>query len=204
MVRATRATAAAAGALLAVVLAGCGAAEEPPGRGVPSASAGGASPSFSGPFAAEYQEAWTKSGTAAVRAILADEVITDQEWSTVKTMLRDCLAEKGITLLGYTDGSYEAHVGGLDGELANERMGACEMSTGEAWIGDLYRAQTLNPHNIPETQLLTDCLVRNNAVPPTYTEEQYAEDVEEFAFPFLDQQGSETFDSCSSDYSFVR
>lgn len=192
---------AAAVAVAALVLAGCasGLAPEPSTGG----SGGAAMPAFQGNFAAEYQEAWEKSGTDSVRGILEDEQITDQEWSQVLKTLETCLEDNGVSLTEYrADGSYEVNAGDMSGDVANERMGACEQESGEAWIGYLYRAQTSNPENIPATQLLTDCLIRNGAVPPSYTEEQYLVDAPDLAFPFVDEQGFATFESCNADFSF--
>lgn len=181
-------------ALAAALLTGCATDQTSPTR-----------PAFAGKFAAEYHEAWEKSRSADVRVILGDEQITDQEWSQVLTRLETCLEERGISLGVYnTDGSYEVNVGGMDGEVANQRMGECEQDSGEAWIGHLYRSQTSNPQNIPATRLVTECLVRNGAAPPSYTEEQYLDDAPGLTFPFTDDHGFEIFESCSADLSFVR
>lgn len=159
-----------------------------------------AMPDFTGPFAAEYEEAWHKSESSVARAVLEDGLIADQEWSEVLADLTDCLTEQGITLVEYRpDGSYEVSVGDMDGDLANERMGGCERYSGEPWIGRLYRAQTDNPENIPDTQLLTECLIRNHAVPEDYTVEQYLEDAPDLAFPYLDEHGPDTFAGCNAD-----
>lgn len=172
---------------------------------VPVKSEKDAAPSFEGNFAAEYQEAWEKSSTDAVRTILADETITDQEWSQVLKTLETCLDENGISLDVYNeDGSYEVNVGEMNGDVANETLGACEATSGEAWIGYLYRSQTNNPNNVPATQLLTECMVRNGAVSPSYTEEQYLVDAPDLAFPFLDKHGFEIFESCNADFGFIK
>lgn len=158
-------------------------------------------PAFTGPFAAEYEEAWQKSETSEVRTVLRDGRISDQEWSQVLKTLTECLAEKGITLVEYDagDGGYEANVGDMSGADANERMGACEKRSGEAWVGRLYRDQTRNPENVSETQLITECLIRNHAVPTSYTEEDYLEDAPTLSFPYLDDHGPQTFAGCNAD-----
>ena len=199
-------------AVLCVGLSGCGiVGVSPPepssgGERVSSEAKLGAleSPGFTGPFADQYEEAWLKSKTDAVRTILSDELITDQEWSQVRNELFTCAKDHGITISNYVDGAYEAKTGDMDGELANRTLGECEVSSGEAWIGWLYRSQTSNPTNIPETQLLTDCLVRNGAVPPSYTEKQYFEDVWDFSFPWVDEGGYDTFERCSEDWGYTR
>lgn len=187
-------------AVVTALLTGCAAAQTPQ-----SASTGGGTdrPAFQGSFAAEYQEAWDKSTTAGVKAMLRDERITDQEWSQVLKQLEMCLDESGISLDVYnTDGSYEVNARGMDGRVANERMGGCEQESGEAWIGHLYRSQTSNPQNIPATQLLTECLVRNGAVPTTYTEEEYLEDAPTLSFPFTDEHGFQIFEFCNADFAY--
>jgi hypothetical protein len=161
-------------------------------------------PTFTGPFAAEYQEAWTKNEAPAVREVLRDERISDQEWSQVLVTLTDCLTGHGISLVTYNeDGSYEANTGTMDGEAANQAMGACETESAEVWIGRLYRAQTNNPNNVPETQLLTDCMIRNKAVPETYTVDQYLEDAPDMSFPYTDHHGPDIFSGCNADPDFV-
>lgn len=187
----------------AVLMTGCAAAQTASSESTGGSAGAPERPAFAGSFAAEYQEAWAQSRTAQVRAILSDEQITDQEWSQVLKRLETCLDESGLSLGVYNiDGSYEVTTGGLDGDVANQRMGRCEEESGEAWIGYLYRSQTSNPQNIPATQLLTECLVRNGAVPPSYTEEQYLEDAPSQSFPFTDDHGFEIFESCNADFSF--
>lgn len=186
--------------VVAALLAGC-TAQPTPSSDDQGSSEG--TPVFQGNFAAEYQEAWEKSRTDEVRAILRDEKITDQEWSQVLKTLETCLDENGISLTKYNvDGSYEVNAGEMDGDLSNQRMGACEQDSGEAWVGYLYRSQTSNPENVPATRLLTECMVRNEAVPASYTEEQYLEDAPDLAFPFVDEHGFEIFESCNADFSF--
>lgn len=193
------------GVACAVLLLGCSPEASAPGTQTaasPSAVDEG-TPSFHGSFAAEYKEAWEQSGPGAARLILEDETITDQEWAQVLGKLEGCLEEAGIVMNAYNpDGSYEVNVGEMAGDIANEKMGACERESGEAWIGYLYRSQTTNPNNVPATQLLTDCMIRNGAVPPSYTEEQYLLDAPELAFPFIDEHGFAIFDSCNSDFSY--
>lgn len=189
----------ACGVVAGLTVTGCTGADRDTG------TAASQPPAFTGPFAAEYTEAWQKSETPEVRTILEDGRISDQEWSQVLKTLDDCLTESGVTLVAYDehDGSYEADVGEMSGDTANERMGICEKVSGEAWVGRLYRAQTTNPENIPETQLLTDCLIRNHAVPESYTVEQYLTDAPTMSFPYLDEHGPQTLAGCSADPDYV-
>ncbi|MBM7826324.1 hypothetical protein [Microbacterium aurum] len=193
---------AALGAITIALASGCASTD---GDGHASTNGDSGMPSFSGPFAAEYQEAWQRSETDAVRGVLQDGHISDQEWSQVLQSLKDCLSSQGITVTSYNekDGSYESNVGEVDGDSANASMGKCEVQSGEPWIGRLYRAQTSNPENIPETQLLTDCLVRNHAVPESYTVEKYLEDAPTMKFPFIDEGGEQTFALCNQDTSYT-
>ncbi len=175
---------------------------EPDDRG---GEGSGAPPTFTGAFATEYLEAWNASRSQVVRQILIDESISDQEWSQVRKDLEECLRGQGIELTAYNaDGSYAVEVGEMDGDAANEAMGRCEEDSGEAWLGYLYRAQTSNPRNIPATELLTECLVRNRAVPPSYDETQYLEDAPDLDFPFIDPEGFQIFESCTADYEYTR
>lgn len=189
--------------VLMALLSGCSAGQTPDSSSSNEPDNVAGMPAFEGNFAAEYQEAWKKSKTDDVKAILNDEQITDQEWSQVLNKLETCLDDNGISLTEYkADGSYEVNVGEMDGDVANQRMGGCEEESGEAWVGYLYRSQTSNPENVPATQLLTECMIRNKAVPASYTEEQYLEDAPNLAFPFTDEHGFEIFESCNADFSF--
>lgn len=189
--------------VLMALMTGCSAGEAPDSSSSTEAESTAGVPAFQGNFAAEYQEAWKKSKTDDVKAILEDEQITDQEWSQVLKQLETCLDDNGISLTEYkANGSYEVNAGGMDGEIANQRMGGCEEESGEAWVGYLYRSQTSNPENVPATQLLTECLIRNKAVPASYTEEQYLEDAPNLAFPFTDEHGFAIFEACNADFSF--
>jgi len=171
----------------------------------PSPSSQAKMPEFTGPFAAEYREAWDRSTNESVKRIVEDEVISEQEWSQVMQSLKTCLEAEGITVTEYReDGSYDALVGDLHGEAANEELGRCEIASGEAWLGYLYRSQTDNPQNIPEPELMADCLKRNSAVAPSYTAEQYAEDVEDVSFPYVDAEGPAIFESCNVDHTYGR
>ena len=188
-------------ACLAPLAAGC-APSETAELGA-SAQPSAAVPEFAGSFADEYTEAWNNSESRTVRAILGDEKITDQEWSQVLASLDSCLAEHGVALTKYhPDGSYEADTRSVGGEAGNDILGSCEKSSGEAWIGYLYRSQTVNPDNTPPTQLLTDCLVRNGAVPASYTEEQYLQDAPDMSFPYVDEHGREVFEACNQDFAY--
>lgn len=190
-------------ACLAPLAAGCATSDpvEPEATGSHSSTV--AIPAFSGKFADEYTEAWKNSESRTVRAILDDEKITDQEWSQVLASLDSCLAEHGVALTKYhPDGSYEADTRSVGGEAGNQILGLCETSSGEAWIGYLYRSQTVNPDNTPATQLLTDCLVRNGAVPAWYTEEQYLQDAPDMGFPYVDDHGQQVFEACSQNFAY--
>jgi hypothetical protein len=192
-------------AVLIALVSGCSATPTPsPQSSSPTGTSESASaPAFHGNFADEYQEAWEKSPNEAVRTILEDETITDQEWSQVMKTLETCLSENGISLSTYNpNGSYEVNVGEMNGDVANQKMGSCEEESGEAWIGSLYRAQTSNPNNIPATQLLTECMIRNGAVAPSYTEEQYLVDAPNLSFPFIDDHGFDIFDHCNTDFGY--
>ncbi|MFT4156474.1 MAG: hypothetical protein QM630_00875 [Microbacterium sp.] len=191
--------------VLVALLAGCVSTVDAPADQEPSPAMSSPRevPAFDGNFAAEYREAWEKGSSETVRSILKDEAITDQEWSQVLRSLETCLVENGIEFTVYNpDGSYEVNAAQLSGDVANEYMGECERDSGEAWIGYLYRSQTNNPGNVPASQLLTECLIRNAAVAPSYTEEQYLIDAPDLAFPFIDERGFDIFDRCTADFGY--
>ncbi len=188
-----------AGAVVATSLlfAGCGAASPS------SAAAGGDMPAFSGPYAAELEQAWRESDSDFVRQVIADEVVSDQEWAELDTRMTECLARSGLEFGGFDDhGTYTVGPSQLSGEALSRVVDACEINSGEVWVHALRLAMNANPENRPIAEIMTECLVRNGALSPGYSPEWFDRDSESMTFPFLNG-GSRIFWLCNDDPQYA-
>lgn len=66
------------------------------------------------------------------------------------------------------------------------------------WIHMLRTSMSTNPQNLPIDELMTECLIRNRAVSPDYTAEQFAEDNPAQTIPFL-EGGTAIFWACNDE-----
>lgn len=185
--------------LLAVVAAGCSTAETP--SSADGTLAGPDSPDFSGPFAAEFTQAWEDSDSEFVRQVIADEQITEREWAEVESRMASCFADAGATFEGHTpQGGYAAQKNSLSSERMNEVMASCEVTSGEHLIGFLWFSAQKNPQNVPPEIIITECMVRTGVVAPDYTSEDFLRDNATMAFPYLDDEtGPQGFLACNED-----
>lgn len=160
-------------------------------------------PEFAGPFAAEYRDAWEKSGTEFVHGVLVDEQISDQEWAEVAQRMTDCFESNAATFGGYeSDGAYSAAPKdrSLPSEEFLETMDDCEVESGHRWIGMLRGLQRMNPENRDIFTIMAECLVREGAVASGYTAEDYKRDFEADTFPFLEAEaGHAIYLACNDD-----
>lgn len=187
-------------AVVILMLAGCtGTTTSIETRTAPSTASEG--PGFSGPFAAEYAQAWTESGSDFVRLVIEDEEISEQEWAEVEERMATCFSNEGATFEGHTpDGGYAAQKNALSGERLNELMGECEKSSGEAWLGYLWFSAQKNPDNRPAEEIITECMIRNGVVAPDYAPEDFVRDNPTMSFPYLSSgEGQKGFLECNAD-----
>lgn len=159
------------------------------------------SPDFSGPFAAEYAQAWAESGSDFVRLVIGDEQISEQEWAEVEGRMATCFAGEGATFEGHTsDGGYAAQKNSLSSDRLNEVMGECEKSSGEAWLGYLWFSAQKNPQNRPAEEIITECMIRTGVVASDYTAEDFVRDNPTMSFPYLGSgKGQKGFLACNAD-----
>ncbi|NYD67355.1 hypothetical protein [Agromyces atrinae] len=160
-------------------------------------------PKFSGPFAAEYGDAWEKSGTEFVHGVLVDEQISDQEWAEVAQRMTDCFERNATAFGGYeSDGGYS--IDPDDSSMSDDDLNAladgCEIESGHRWIGILRGLQRMNPENRDIFTIMAECLVREGAVASGYTAEDYRRDFEADTFPFLEAEtGRAIYLACNDD-----
>ncbi|TXK18986.1 hypothetical protein [Homoserinibacter sp. GY 40078] len=192
----------AAVALVAVALAGCSSGGFVPASGEGTAGATAPMPEFAGPHAAEFIEAWQETDSDFVRAVLADEVISDQEWAEVTTRIDACFARNGVEFLGFEpEGGYGVGPSGHDGDEMQEIFAGCELESGEVPISRIRNSVLTNPEGLDFDELIVECLVDREVVPPGYTVDDFRRDEPSpESVPYLDPVGGrEAYRECYND-----
>ncbi|REJ06385.1 hypothetical protein DY023_06290 [Microbacterium bovistercoris] len=162
-------------------------------------------PTFTGPYSEELTEAWQKSKSAWVHAVLEDSQISEQEYKELGVRLGECFAESGVEFTGLSDDGvgYSLGPSSMNSDDLERVADSCDESTGQRWIQVLRASMMSNPQNTPIEEVMTECLIRNGAVAPDYTAEQYLRDVPKQAFPFLDSSKEQVFWACSTSPSYT-
>ena len=187
--------AAVTGLATAAALLGCSQtavleADEP--SSAPSPAYRGDVPDFSGPWAAEFAEAYRSTTSDVVHKILAKGSITDQDYAAVSGAYVRCMANKG----------FKAQVTGPGGEGTLEGDGdalaAHNACNGDMAVISALRSSTIrNPQHLDENEIVVACLVKANIAPPSYTAKDYAANLQSQKFPYkIDTPG---FIQCTSD-----
>ncbi len=186
---------------LMILLAGCSAPAGPSGS-PESVSSTGDSPTFRGPWAAEFESAYRKAGSDFERSVLRDGEITDQELAETRDRFTDCLSAIGLSRVVFEpDGTFQFDAPeGVDPDTTNDRVKRCSTESGESSIGALHSWIRRNPQNQDEATIMAACLVRKKAVEPSYAAADYTEDAPTQDFPYLSGgPGSVAFQECTVD-----
>lgn len=189
-------------AAITIGLAGCTATTaDSPDNSQPPKSAEVQAPEFSGPYKDDLKQAWVESNSDFVREVLADQIVSDQEWAEVVSAMDKCFTENGLSFKGFDDGGgYSLGPASISSDEINDIQLTCEKRSGESWLNFFRYAATKNPDRIPAEQALTACLIKHGAVAPDYTPEQFIEDSPGMNFPFKDEdKGEEIFKQCNMD-----
>lgn len=180
-------------AALAVQLAGCSQQSAPSGEATrQSAVYNGEVPTFSGPWASEFADAYRSTKSGIVHRILEKGSITDQDYAEVSSAYVKCMANKGFT----------ARVTGPAGEsiteAGTESFGAEEMCNPDLAVIATLRGNMLrNPENRSEEEIVAACLVERKVAPPGYSARDYEADLKAEKFPYsVDDRG---FSKCVND-----
>lgn len=192
-----------AAALCGAAMTGCA---HPLDREEPSrAESLGDTPEFSGPWAAEFADAYQRAQSPAHRAMLADGEISDLEYAAVRDEFSRCLADVGYVITWHDRGGYSLQVGSdeVNPDRVNELVGDCSRNK----LGDidfLYEQMTRNPQNLDEFMIMADCLVREGVVDPSFTARDYQEwfdSTAEVDLPYVAPagRGQVAFSQCSTD-----
>lgn len=194
MRRTTIASAVGVALAIATALAGCSQATDSsagePGR--PSPAYSGPIPSFSGPWASEFAEAYRSTTSEVVHRILKKESITDRDYTEVSSSYVKCMANKG----------FKAEVTGPFGESVVDTGRGDDAAQQEcdqdlSVIAALRRNVDRNPEHRDEEEIVAACLVDKKVAPPGYSKRDYEADLQAQRFPYsIDDPG---FSKCVND-----
>lgn len=167
----------------------------------PDVARSSVAPTFEGPWAAEFTEAYTRATTDFERLVLEDERVTDQELGEMRDVFTECLAAFGFFNIKFSpDGGFEYEVpSGTDMDTSRADAMACSDSAGESTIGALHSWVRRNPENLDDDTIIAACLVRKGAVDSSYSAADFAADEEDLSIPYLPGFGDASFAECNSD-----
>ncbi|GAA2049669.1 hypothetical protein [Leifsonia soli] len=168
----------AAATIVVAALGGCASAGHP-SSGASSPAFQGPVPSFTGPWASEFEQAYRSTNSDAVHEILAKGSITDRDYAEVSAEYERCMANKGFPTRVTGPGGEAEIDGGEDSLKADE---ACNGDF--AIIASLRGSILRNPQNLDENEIVVACLVANGVVPQSYTAKEYESNLESQTFPF--------------------
>lgn len=126
-------------------------------------------PAFTGPWAAEFADAWTDATTEFEREAIADGVVSEQEHAETVDRMTQCMADAGIEYIDKSSGSEYTFPPSMTSAEANEVTTECEKTSGDWTVNSLYSMVSHNPENIDDSILMAECLIRVGVVPPGYT-----------------------------------
>lgn len=151
-------------ALCAVVLAGCVPSAAPPGQ-VPPGDGAGSSGSFTGPWADLFEATYEQATSDDERAALDDSEISAEEYAYFQDKIIQCLDGIGVTGEFASDGSLSYT---KPKDASKDAIRACNADNGIRVIA-LHDAILRNPTHLDESQIMLDCLRRNDVVGAGYT-----------------------------------
>jgi len=184
------------------LLTGCSTSGQDDGIVNDGAASPGDTPAFSGPWAAEFTSEYQEAESDFVRAVLEDELITDQELSEMRDKFTECLSAYALTDVVFDDdGSFSLNEpDGADFDTVTDQVHGCSVESGEVEIGALHSWIRRNPDNQDENTIMAACLVRKGVVDPSYSADEYAEDYADDDFPYTDPTAGEEADlECNAD-----
>ncbi len=170
-------------------------------------------PTFSGPWSAEFRDAYDSATNPAARTILEDGTITDAEIAELRGQEITCLENLGCTVTELNpDGSAFITPPQQDGDTmdditarTNELRSRCDTETDWPSVASLYTWSTKNPSHQATESLMAECLIRVGLEPEGYTPDQYIADLASGVFvPYLEDQttpDAQRFLACNDDPS---
>lgn len=191
-------------AIAILALAGCGSPSDPSAGAVTQSAAGisheSGPPSFDGPYAAEFADFYSRATSDFVREVLWDGQITDAEFAEMTDRFSSCLADQGITFLGFNpDGGLRTSVAQNGGDT-HAIVSDCSRSSGEDFIGALHSMLVTNPDDRDWSTIVAECLVKKGVVPSDYSAADFAQDEAKFAdFESVTPELRDALLACTSD-----
>ena len=170
-------------------------------------------PAAEGPWAADIAQARSEwASNEFVQSVLADSSISEAELQDMRQRVLSCLTDKGVTGASYgpsgTLSVPDQPVGSsISEEQQEEFIHACSIDAGEPIIEALEFDMRVNPDHRDINELYTQCLIRNKAVEPSFTVQEFARAREsetplDSALPFIDpSQGPDIWQRCVEDPS---
>jgi hypothetical protein len=169
-------------------LSGCSSSPADEGGGVYVLSTAsvydGPVPSFTGPWAAQFEMSYRMTVSEVVHEILAKESITDADYAKVSSLFVDCMANRDFTVtIDGQDASFTVVNGTVQNQPAvDDALAACARPFDV--VGGL-RAQILrNPEHLDENEIVVACLVNSDLVEPGYSARDYGEEMRAERFSF--------------------
>ena len=165
-------------------------------------------PAAEGPWAADIEQARSEwASNEFVQSVLADSSISEAELQDMRQRVLSCLTDKGVTGASYgpsgTLSVPDQPVGSsISEEQQEEFIHACSIEAGQPIIEALEFDMRVNPDHRDFNELYTQCLIRNKAVEPSFTVQEFARAREsgtplDSALPFIDpSQGPDIWQRC--------
>lgn len=141
---------------------------------------GGDDPQFTGPYAAEFRQAYQRTEEPFVRDVLSDSRITDAEFEEFKNRYASCMDGHGVswTYDAQAGESLSASFGHADlseTDIAQAEQ-ACAAPSGYQQILPLYESISRNPDKLDADELdrmSIECLERHELIEPGMTVAEY-------------------------------
>ena len=141
------------------------------------ATPGGEEPTFSGPYAADYQKAYGEAPSDLVRNILRDGEVSEAEVQEMVDAFNVCLEPFGLQAAADANGSsltqFRGSMSDAD-QLATQRE--CDTKTGFTSVISIYQQTSTNPDKLDGVALdrkVYQCLKKHDLLPEPISEEEY-------------------------------
>ena len=170
-------------------------------------------PAAEGPWATDIEQARSEwASNEFVQSVLADSAISEAELQDMRQHMLRCLTDKGVTGASFGPSGDlsvpDQPVGSsISEEQQEEFVHACSIDAGQPIIEALEFDMRVNPDHRDFNELYTQCLIRNKAVDPSFTAQEFARAREsemplDSALPFIDpSQGPDIWKRCVDDPS---
>lgn len=183
---------------MTLFVSGCSASNDAAGDATATPS-----PSFTGPWAAEFAQAYSQAQTDFGRSVLEDGDISEQEINEMYSREVQCLKSKGYDA-EYTDEGMSFK--SKDSSVTPSQMDAddaeCRAQSDDGVLGPLYANYHGNPNNEDGAQVLLRCFQRHGLAEETMTVDEFKQIVSD---PDRDNEVfGKYFDETRTDYDSTK